>query len=49
LIKARWGVSENNRTAKFYELTRGGRKQLEAGAGLWKKMTGAVGQVLDSA
>jgi PadR family transcriptional regulator PadR len=49
LIKARWGVSENNRTARFYELTRAGRKQLAAGEGLWKKMTGAVGQVLDSA
>jgi PadR family transcriptional regulator, regulatory protein PadR len=49
LIKARWGASENNRHAKYYELTRAGRKQLEAAASLWKKLTGAVGQVLDFA
>ena len=49
LIKAHWGPSENNRRAKFYQLTRTGRRQLEAETGLWKKLTGAVGQVLDLA
>jgi PadR family transcriptional regulator PadR len=46
-IKARWGVSENNRGAKFYELTRSGRKQLADEAALWRKLSTAVAQVLD--
>ncbi len=48
-IKAHWGASENNRRAKFYELTRAGRKQLEAEADSWRKLAVAVGQVLDMA
>src|SRR5690242_7333748 len=48
-IKARWGTSENNRRAKFYELTKAGRKQLEAEESAWQKLTVAVGQVLESA
>src|SRR5262250_1761077 len=48
-IKAKWGVSENNRRAKYYELTRNGRKQLEAEEGAWRKLTSAVGQVLETA
>jgi PadR family transcriptional regulator, regulatory protein PadR len=46
-IKAHWGASENNRRAKFYELTRSGRKQLETEADAWRKLTAAVDQVLD--
>jgi PadR family transcriptional regulator PadR len=46
-IKARWDATENNRRAKFYELTRTGRKELERNAGAWRQMAGAVGQVLD--
>lgn len=49
LIKSSWGTSENNRKAKFYELTRTGRKHLEAETHLWKDLVGAVGQVLDLA
>jgi DNA-binding PadR family transcriptional regulator len=45
-IKSRWGLSDNNRKAKFYELTRAGQKQLAAETEAWKKMTGAVGLVL---
>lgn len=45
-IKARWGISENNRRARFYELTKTGRKQLETETGLWKQLTAAVNQVL---
>jgi PadR family transcriptional regulator, regulatory protein PadR len=45
-IKARWGVSENNRRAKFYELTTSGRKQLEAERSEWNKLAAAVAQVL---
>jgi len=48
-IKAAWGASENNRRAKFYELTRGGKKQLEAETASWHKLTAAVAQVLESA
>jgi transcriptional regulator len=46
-IKARWGSSENNRRAKYYELTAAGRKQLEIGTKAWRKLAGAVAQVLD--
>jgi len=46
-IKAHWGVSDNNRRAKYYELTRSGRKQLEDEAAAWRKLSAAVGQVLD--
>ncbi|HXJ96912.1 MAG TPA: PadR family transcriptional regulator [Terriglobia bacterium] len=47
-IKAKWGASENNRRAKYYELTRSGRKQLEAEERDWRKLTAAVGQVLET-
>lgn len=45
-IKPRWGASENNRRAKFYELTRSGRKQLLDETNLWNQLTAAVGRVL---
>jgi transcriptional regulator len=48
-IKATWGASENNRRAKFYELTRAGRKQLEAETDAWERLTLAVKLVLDMA
>jgi transcriptional regulator len=48
-IKARWGASENNRRAKFYELTASGRKQLEAEKSDWKKLAAAVARVLETA
>jgi len=47
-IKARWGASENNRRAKYYELTKSGRKQLEAEESAWRKLAAAVGQVLET-
>jgi|SRR5579872_5259995 len=46
-VKARWAVTDNNRRAKFYELTRQGRKQLEAETTAWRKLVAAVGHVLD--
>jgi transcriptional regulator len=49
LIRARWSVSENNRRAKYYELTRLGQKELEREKDAWRKLTTAVGQVLDMA
>jgi PadR family transcriptional regulator, regulatory protein PadR len=46
-IKAKWGESDNNRRAKFYELTRTGRHQLEAETDAWRRLTVAVRLVLD--
>jgi len=46
-IRAEWGASYNNRKAKFYELTRAGRKQLGAESDAWARLTKAVGLVLD--
>jgi transcriptional regulator len=48
-IKARWGASENNRRAKYYEMTRAGRKQLEREESAWRKLAAAVAQVLKTA
>ena len=48
-IKARWGASDNNRKAKYYELTRSGRKQLEAEADTWRQLTAAVALILKMA
>jgi PadR family transcriptional regulator PadR len=47
-IKAKWGTSENNRRAKYYDLTRRGLKQLEAETESWRKLTAAVAQILES-
>jgi transcriptional regulator len=49
LIKARWGTSENNRRAKYYELSKNGRQQLEVEKDAWQKLTAAVAQVLGTA
>ena len=47
LIASEWGVSENNRRARFYRLTASGRKQLATEQENWRKITGAVALVLD--
>jgi PadR family transcriptional regulator PadR len=46
-IKADWGVSENNRRAKFYSLTRTGKKQLQAEMEDWNRLTNAIALVLE--
>lgn len=46
-VKARWGASDNNRRAKYYELTRAGRNQLATETDQWARLTGAVRLVLD--
>ena len=46
-IAATWGASDNNRRAKFYELTRAGRHQLDAEAHAWTRLTHAVPLVMD--
>mgnify|MGYP000899926308 CR=1 FL=1 len=45
-IAASWGASDNNRRAKFYELTRAGRRQLDAETASWRKLALAVRQIL---
>ncbi|MGH7477309.1 MAG: PadR family transcriptional regulator [Longimicrobiales bacterium] len=45
-IAAEWGTSENNRRAKYYRLTRTGRRQLVAEAALWRRFSGAVDLVM---
>ncbi len=45
-IAAAWGTSDNNRKARFYELTRKGRKQLVAETDNWRKLTAAIGRIL---
>ena len=46
LIEAEWGVSDNNRQAKFYQLTRAGRRQLVDETEYWQRFTAAVRLVL---
>ena len=48
-IAARWGTSDNNRKAKFYSLTKAGRKQLKAETENWERISGVIGRVLDPA
>ena len=45
-IKAEWGASENNRKAKYYELTARGRKRLEAETDNWQRVSGVVQRIL---
>jgi PadR family transcriptional regulator len=45
-ISSEWGVSENNRRAKFYSITKAGRKQLARETENWERISGVVGRVL---
>jgi PadR family transcriptional regulator, regulatory protein PadR len=45
-IAAEWGVSGNNRRARFYTLTKAGRKQLAVETSRWRRLAGAIGRVL---
>jgi PadR family transcriptional regulator, regulatory protein PadR len=45
-ISASWGTSENNRRAKYYSITKGGRKQLIAEAKNWERVAGIIGRLL---
>ena len=46
-IRAKWGVSENNRKARFYSLTAKGREQLGEKIGEWRRLTRAMGLILE--
>lgn len=48
-ISSEWGVSENNRRAKFYRLTRAGRKQLAGERANWERVSKAVARILQTA
>src|SRR5262245_32123772 len=45
-ISAEWGTSDNNRRARFYSLTKAGRKQLTAETRQWKRLASAIGRIL---
>jgi PadR family transcriptional regulator, regulatory protein PadR len=45
-ISASWGTSDNNRKAKFYSITRAGRRQLDAEARNWQRVSGVIGRLL---
>lgn len=47
-IRAKWGVSENNRKARYYSLTAKGREQLVEKTGEWRRLTRAMGLILDA-
>jgi transcriptional regulator len=47
-IKAEWKDSENNRRAKFYSLTAAGRKQLKSELDNWRRLSGAIGLVIQA-
>lgn len=48
-IQAEWGTSDNNRKARFYELTKTGRRQLAAQTSQWRRLTAAIGRILGPA
>lgn len=48
LIKSEWGSSENNRQAKYYELTRAGKKQLDEERDNWERLSAAVDRILQT-
>jgi transcriptional regulator len=48
-ITSTWGASENNRKAKFYAITRAGRRQLTREAENWERIAGVIGRLLRSA
>jgi PadR family transcriptional regulator, regulatory protein PadR len=47
-ISAKWGISTNNRKARFYTLTSAGRKQLAKETTKWNRLTAAIGRILES-
>lgn len=49
LVEAEWGLSENNRHAKFYQLSAAGRRRLQAGSTSWHRFVEAAGRALSAA
>lgn len=48
-VKSKWRASENNRRARYYELTQSGRKRLQSEESAWRALAAAVGKVLETA
>jgi transcriptional regulator len=48
-VKSEWGVSENNRRAKYYKLTKAGRKQLDGERANWERISRAITRILQTA
>ena len=48
-ISAHWGTSENNRKAKFYAITRAGRKQLASEVAGWRRIAGTIARLIEGA
>jgi transcriptional regulator len=48
LVEGEWGLSENNRRAKYYKLTRAGRKQLEKHSSGWTRVSTAIARVMEA-
>jgi transcriptional regulator len=46
-ISAKWGTSDNNRRARFYTLTKGGREQLVKETTKWRRLAAAIGRILE--
>jgi len=49
LLSAKWGISENNRRAKFYRLTARGRQKLQQDSVRWSVMSAAIGRIMETA
>ena len=49
LIESEWGLSENNRRAKYYQITAAGRRELRAESTSWRRYVGLMARVLDAA
>jgi PadR family transcriptional regulator, regulatory protein PadR len=49
LVAAKWGLSDNNRRAKFYRLTAAGKRQLEKDSVRWSAMSAAIGRIMETA
>jgi transcriptional regulator len=49
LLDSKWGLSDNNRRAKFYRLTAAGRKQLQRDSARWGMMSVAIGRIMETA
>jgi PadR family transcriptional regulator, regulatory protein PadR len=48
LVEAEWGVSDHNRRARFYNLTRAGRKQLDTETANWARMSAAINRIVEA-
>jgi transcriptional regulator len=48
LIEAEWGISDNNRKARYYSLTKAGRKQLDTETAYWQRMSAAIDRVVEA-